>query len=806
MNYLRRSAVLRFAVAIAAVAIAFAVEISVWVVFNQSPFMLFYAAVMVAVWFGGPGPGLLAMALGTLGAQWLITPGNAMWISTWPEAVRLAGFMLVSGVIVALANRMHGTTHELEGTQRRLGDERVALERALGELQAEQASLAQAHGQLQVQAEEMEVTAEELKAQSDELQQTERQLRRQLGFTSAITAGMHEGLYAIDTQGHCTFANPAAEQVLGWTRGELLGRSMHETIHYQRANGTAYPVSECPSTRVLATGVPIRVQNEVFTRRDGTLLPVWYSAAPLIADGRVTGVVVAFTDDTERRRGELERDRLLEAERAARDSAEQARARTVQILETIEEGFFDIDRAMRFRHVNRRGGELLKLDPQSMIGRSVLELFPDAGVLPAFAALERVIASGQPASAEDYYPPLDLWFEVQFYPAPDGVAVFMRDIGERKRGELALRENEERLRIAVEAGQLGTWDWDPRSGRLMWSSRLQQIFGFSPDGFGGTFEQFMNGVHPDDRERLLAEIARATERGGDYLVRHRVCWPDGTVRWVEGRGRVVKGPDGEPERVLGVALDVTERELAGQHLERTVRERTAALDETVAELESFSYSVAHDLRAPIRAMRGFADAILDDATMELNRNPQEYARRIAESAEHMDTLIQDLLAYSRLARSDIELQPVNLRHVLDEVFTHMPGVLDGANVRVEVPPEAGYVVAHRATLFQVLTNLVTNAIKFVTPGVAPQVTVRAEALGRRVRIWVEDRGIGIAPKYHERIFRVFERLHRTEHYPGTGVGLAIVRRAMQRMGGTYGVESEVGQGSRFWIELPRADA
>jgi PAS domain S-box-containing protein len=241
-------------------------------------------------------------------------------------------------------------------------------------------------------------------------------------------------------------------------------------------------------------------------------------------------------------------------------------------------------------------------------------------------------------------------------------------------------------------------------------------------------------------------------------------------------------------------------------LEERVAERTAALRETNAELESFSYSVSHDLRAPLRAMQGFASALLEDYGPRLEAAGQDYARRIVSAARRMDALIQDLLVYSRVSRSQLEIGAVSWRSVVEAAQTQLDAELREREARVTVEEPLRSVTGHQATLVQVTANLLGNAIKFVPPGTAPRVRVWTEARGQKVRCWVEDNGMGIAPEHQERIFGIFERLHSGDRYPGTGIGLAIVRKGVERMGGRVGVESTPGEGSRFWVELEAAES
>ena len=234
---------------------------------------------------------------------------------------------------------------------------------------------------------------------------------------------------------------------------------------------------------------------------------------------------------------------------------------------------------------------------------------------------------------------------------------------------------------------------------------------------------------------------------------------------------------------------------ANEELEERVAERTADLD-------AFVRSAAHDLQAPVRAVSGFSQLLMDDYGKNMDRGEAKYVELISSSAKRMEALIRDLLDYSRLRREHLQLQAVHLEEVVEQVGLSLANDLDQRGVEFVVECSSPAVKAEPAVLSQVVENLVSNAVKFSQPDKTPRVAVRAENRKGSVRLWIEDNGIGIAEEYHERIFGVFERLHDQESYEGTGIGLAIVRRGVTRMGGLVGVESKVGEGSRFWIELP----
>ena len=246
-------------------------------------------------------------------------------------------------------------------------------------------------------------------------------------------------------------------------------------------------------------------------------------------------------------------------------------------------------------------------------------------------------------------------------------------------------------------------------------------------------------------------------------------------------------------------------------LEQRVNERTAQIENTnkelqasIQELETFTYSVSHDLRAPLRTIQGFSQALLVDHSAHLNAIGLEFANRIDQAASRMDRLIQDLLAFSHLSRAELSPTTINLSRLVADAILQLQAQITECHANISVVEPLPAVLGHRATLAQAIANLISNAIKFVAPNVMPEVRIWAESSNHKVRVWIEDNGIGIPTEHSDRIFRVFERLHGIETYPGTGIGLAIVKRGIERLGGTAGVDSKIGSGSRFWIELPAA--
>jgi two-component system, sensor histidine kinase and response regulator len=223
------------------------------------------------------------------------------------------------------------------------------------------------------------------------------------------------------------------------------------------------------------------------------------------------------------------------------------------------------------------------------------------------------------------------------------------------------------------------------------------------------------------------------------------------------------------------------------------------------ELEAFSYTVSHDLRAPLRSISGYVSALLEDYGPRLDEAGRDHLFALDRAAKRMDALTRDLLAYGRVARESVTLEPVPLQPLLEAVIS-LNGAGSKQPAKIIIEPDLLDVMGHRFLLEQCLSNLINNATKFVSPGVTPEVRIRTEARGSRVRLWIEDNGIGIDASYHHKIFSMFERVGDLHRYEGTGIGLAIVHRAVQRMGGACGLESFVGQGSQFWVDLPSVPA
>jgi signal transduction histidine kinase len=278
-------------------------------------------------------------------------------------------------------------------------------------------------------------------------------------------------------------------------------------------------------------------------------------------------------------------------------------------------------------------------------------------------------------------------------------------------------------------------------------------------------------------------------------------------RWFLKRSMPVHDASGNLRKRIGICIDIDDlkraQNILSDHageLAQQVNARTSELRDTIGELEAFSYSVSHDMRAPLRALQGFAQLLLKTNEASLDARSLDHLRRINTSAGRMDDLINDVLTYSRLLRSEIVLRPVNLNDLVPFVLTTYPQLqADGAEVTIEGPLPT--VLANEASLTQCVSNLLSNAVKFVAPGTSARVRIHADEVDGEARLWIEDNGIGIDARDHARIWNIFTRIGRARDHAGTGIGLAIVRKAIERMNGKLGLQSALGQGSKFWVQL-----
>jgi PAS domain S-box-containing protein len=366
-----------------------------------------------------------------------------------------------------------------------------------------------------------------------------------------------------------------------------------------------------------------------------------------------------------------------------------------------------------------------------------------------------------------------------------------------------LAHSEEQLRVALEAGRLGAWEWDIPAGKVAWSPVLEKIHGLEAGAFPGTFEAYRHDIHPDDRERVLAAISRAVTDRTDHHVLYRIVRPDGETRWVEANGRLLCDAGGTPKRLVGVCVDITER----RRSEEQLRQMVLALKDADQRKDQFLAMLAHELRNPLAPMLNATYVLHLPGVEEIER--VQATEILDRQVRHMARLLDDLLDVSRITRGKIELvrEPVDAAALAREVVGDHRASFEAAGLSVglvtsEEPP---IVHADRGRLSQIIGNLLSNAIKFSRRGQSVQLLVQADALDRTLLLTVRDEGAGIEPALLARIFEPFVQAETSLSRPqgGLGLGLAIVKSLVALHGGRVSASSAgPGKGSEFRVELP----
>jgi PAS domain S-box-containing protein len=705
----------------------------------------------------------------------------------------------------------------------------------------------------------------------------------------------------------------------------------------------------------------------------------WILADKHFASSMADFVALAL-EAFEWRQAENERNRLLTLEQAARSEAERAKQQLLDILERVTDGFVALDTWFCYTFVNQRAAEMFGRKAEDLLGQHIWKEFPEGVGQPFYLAYYDAAARQVPVHLEEYYPPWDRWFENRIYPDKDGLSIFFQDITVRKKAETRLKESQAQLQLAIQASNVGFWDWHLPTNRIYFSPEWKKQLGYEEQELPNRFEEWENRLHPDDRERTVSFVRSVLQDSlQKFELEFRLRHNDGSYRWILSHGALLLDSQGKPQHLLGSHVDISERrrveeelrllqsitlaisETEGLHaalgvalsrvceatgwimgqawtpdseqedlapspnffarpgtdldrfrqsstgrfsrgvglpgrvwlskqplwiqdvtkddnfprkaaaqevglkaalgvpvlmnddevvaimeffmfeprqederlirvvssvaaqlgqviqrkqaeeelrslniqLEQRVVDRTAELEAKNRALETFSYSVSHDLKAPLRGIDGYARLLLDDYGHCLDEEGRGFLRTIHQAASQMNQLIDDLLAYSRLERRILTRGQVNARSLVEALVAERSNDLEERAIQVTIGISCGVIFADAEGLTQVLRNLLENAIKFTKGVLAPRIEVSSLETEHSCLVWVRDNGIGFEMQHHHRIFEIFQRLHRAEDYPGTGIGLAIVRMAMERMGGRVWAESTPGEGATFFLEFPK---
>jgi len=621
---------------------------------------------------------------------------------------------------------------------------------------------------------------------------------------AGIVETAEDAITGKNLQGFITYWNKGAERLYGYTAEEVIGKPI-----------SVVAPPECPDevadliARIDRGEIVEQHETERLTK-SGKRISVSLRMSPIRDDyGRLTGISTISRDITGRLRAAVE----LRA----------AALYTRSLIEASLDPLVTISAEGRITDVNEATVNATGVPRSQLIGSDFSNYFtePDkarAGYREAFA---KGFVSDYPLSIRHVAGRItDVLYNAGVYRDEKdqvaGLFAAARDVTAQRQAEDRLRFSQERLALALKAGGAGTFDWDIRNNINHWSPEAEDLYGVPRGGFGGTFEAWTELVFPDDLAAVKAAIETSLKTGS-FAGEWRVRRPDGRMIWLTASATVLFGADSRPERMIGVNFDITARKHAEmelqtyqRELEQVIARRTAALSAANAkleaanqELEGFSYSVSHDLRTPLRAVDGFSRILLEDYAEKLDAEGQRVLNVVRDSTVRMNHLIDDILAFSRIGRTEMKLAPVDMAALVrNTVADGLATATAGRQLAIDIgvlPDTDG----DAAMLRRVWVNLIDNAIKFTAPKPDAHIEVGATAGNDETIYYVRDNGAGFDMQYAPKLFGVFQRLHGTE-FPGTGVGLAIVKKIVTRHGGRVWAEGKVGDGAMFCFALPRA--
>ncbi len=379
----------------------------------------------------------------------------------------------------------------------------------------------------------------------------------------------------------------------------------------------------------------------------------------------------------------------------------------------------------------------------------------------------------------------------------------------------SLHISEERLRLSLEATTDAVWDWHIPSGQAYFSPRYYSMLGYEPDEFPAGYESWCNLLHPDDRLEAERALEKHLHLSQSYAIEFRMRAKNGEWRWILGRGRIMEtDADGNPLRMLGTHTDITESKAAAEklreseaqyrrlsaELETRVQQRTTELQAANKELEAFAYSIAHDLRTPLRSINGFSQLLKEDYYDDLDDQAKNYLCRIRAATERMGELIDNLLQLMRLTRAEMKHREVDLSKIARHVAAKLHANDPHRSVAWTITPDL-ITQGDQHLLRVVMENLLSNAWKFTATVPMAQIGFGVTQQDGQTVFFVRDNGVGFDMNYAGKLFGVFQRMHNLRDYEGTGMGLAIVQRIIQRHGGKIWAESTIGSGATFFFTL-----
>lgn len=586
--------------------------------------------------------------------------------------------------------------------------------------------------------------------------------------------------------------NPSFEHVLGYSKATLLASPFLDFVHPDDVEATLAALA------TLNEGDPIITFDNRYRTADGTYVWLSWKAKPEIESGLIYAIARDISDtkrvlvSLQETRKELERQTamLKRAESLAHIGHWRINLQDGSLLWSDEVYRIHGRNPETFTPMLADGIKAYHPDDQDHVSE-VVQRAIDQGQDFSFQ-LRIVRPSGEIRHVASYG-------ECQVNASGTVETVFgiFQDITEQHQAKAALAESEMRFRLAAEGASAGIWDWHDIEGKTAWfSPTFYNLLGYREGDLETTLDHFATLVHPEDREAMFAGLDQHFRGEGPYVISYRLKTKGGAYKWFLGSGQASFDDAGNPVRMIGSIIDIDARKKA----ERTLKEYADTLKRRNAELEQFAYVASHDLQEPLRTITSFIGLLEERLEGQLAGDTQEFMDFVVDAAHRMKALINDLLEYSRMGRWEISREPTDLKILASTVIQILDTTLQEHHAQVTLGP-LPTLPCDAPKIGLVLQNLMVNGIKY-NQSATPTVHVSAERKGKMWQFAVQDNGIGIAPQFHERIFQIFKRLHGRRSHTGTGIGLALCQKVVERHEGRIWVESDLGQGATFFFTLP----
>ncbi len=483
-----------------------------------------------------------------------------------------------------------------------------------------------------------------------------------------------------------------------------------------------------------------------------------------------------------------------------RKLAEQER---IEILESIGDGFFAVDTNLMVTYWNKQAEVILKTTKEEILGKSIWEVFDENSETEFYVNFNKALGGDASSHFEGFMKQLGIWLDVSVYSTKDseGFTVYLKDITIRKEAMEEIKISNDRFAKVVRATQDAIWDWDVKSHNVFWGNGFFDRFGYSPVEKGITIETWSKLVHPSDQMRVFKSTTNALKdiKTEFYSNEYRLKKSNETYAYVIDNACIIRNEKGVPLRVIGAIQDISERKLHEESLKRLNRQlenKAKQLAISNAELEQFAYVTSHDLQEPLRMITSFLSLLENKYKDSIDEKGKRYIHFAVDGAKRMREIILELLEYSRVGNSMEKVETVDVGSLLQEVLLlHKKQIME--TKAIVTLGDLPTIKSFKTPLRQIFLNLVSNALKYQRPGNIPKISVQCKEEGEFWKFTVKDNGIGIDPKYVDKIFIIFQRLHNRNEYSGIGMGLAITKKIVESLGGKITVNSTEGEGSEF---------